>query len=140
LAAKEDVTRAELRTAVSRAYYALYHVAVGLLKKMGVKHSGGWEAHQMIPDALRYSGNDHVIAAARELLDLRKARWAADYDMEDEAVEEQTRVHKLVARAKQAIKKLDNCEADAARFVEARIKIRNWAGSVEGVGKGFSLV
>ena len=35
----------------------------------------------------------------------------------------------FVARAKQAVKKLDECEADAARFVQARNKVRTWASS-----------
>lgn len=139
LAAKADTTSAELRTAVSRAYYALFNVAVELLQKMRVKHVGGWEAHRLIPDALRFSGNRDLSIAAGELVDIRKMRWAADYDMGDDVVEHNRTVQKIAARAKQAIKKLDGCEADPTQYMDARIKIRNWAGSAEGVGKGFTL-
>jgi len=59
--------------------------------------------------------------------------------MEDTSVENHRLVQKVVARAKQFAKKFDECEGDPARFMEARVKIRNWAGSAEGAGKGFTL-
>ncbi len=120
-----DPTPAELRTAVSRAYYGAFNVAVDLLQKMGVKPLFGWEGHKLVAEALRYSGNLKVAAASRELDDLRKARWAADYDMGDIAVEDQRTVQKSVARGKQVIKKLDECAAIPDRFVEARMRVRN---------------
>ena len=51
------------------------------------------------------------------------------------AAEDQRTVQKFAARAKQAIKKLDDSEADSARFMDARIKIRNWAGSADRTGR-----
>ncbi len=139
LATKADATSAELRSAVSRAYYALYNVAVALLKKMGVRHQNTGELHQLVPDALRYGRDESVGVATRVLVEIRKMRWSADYDMDDDAVEDQRTVRKLVAQAKQAIKKLDECQADTTRFIDARVKIRNWVGSAAGAGKGFSL-
>src|SRR5206468_1897350 len=106
LAASAAPTSAELRTAISRAYYAAYHVAVALLKKMGVHLPGGWEAHRLVGEALRNGGDAKVSAASRDLDELRKSRWAADYDMEDVAVENQRMVQKIVARARQIGKKL----------------------------------
>ncbi|HEV3260817.1 MAG TPA: HEPN domain-containing protein [Gemmataceae bacterium] len=140
LAVKEKPSPAELRTAVSRAYYAAFNAAVDLLKKMGVRHPDGWEGHKLVAEALRYSGDSKVQAASRELDDLRKARWAADYDMADDEVEHQRTVQKWVARARQLIKKLDECAADPQRLLQARITTRNWAGSAEGAGKGFALL
>lgn len=139
LAAKADATPAELRTATSRAYYALYNVAVLFLEKMRVKIPKGGEAHKLVGEALRHCGDDNVAKAARDMDDLRMARWAADYEMADTVAEDQRRVQKSAARAKQAIKKLDECEANPTRFMEARIKVRNWAGSADGAGKGFTL-
>jgi uncharacterized protein (UPF0332 family) len=139
LVGKESPTTADLRSAVSRAYYATFNVAVALLKKIGVKAPASWEGHKLVAEALRYSEDSKVQAACGELDDLRKARWKADYDMEDEEVEHQRTVAKFVARAKQAIKKLDECEADAARFTQVRNKLRTWAGSRAGSEKGFIL-
>ena len=107
---------------------------------MGVRHPQGWEGHKLVAEAPRYSGDPKVQAASRELDDLRKARWAADYDMGDDEVEHQRTVQKWAARARQAIKKLDECAADPQRLLEARRSTRNWAGSAEGAGKGFSLL
>jgi septal ring factor EnvC (AmiA/AmiB activator) len=106
---------------------------------MGVKPPDGWEGHKRVAEALRYSGDTKVQAAAQELDDLRKARWAADYGMGDAQVEHQQTVQKFVARASQAIKKLDECEADATRLSQARNRIRTWASSAEGAEKGFIL-
>src|SRR5436190_2161970 len=133
LVGKEAPTAADLRSAVSRAYYAAFNVAVALLKKMGVKAPENWEGHKLVAEALRYSEDQKVQAASHEMDDLRKARWKADYDMEDDEVEHQRTAAKFVARAKQAVKKLDECEADAARFTQARNKVRTWASSSAGV-------
>jgi uncharacterized protein (UPF0332 family) len=139
LVGKETPTAVDLRTAISRAYYASFNVAVALLKKMGIKAPDSWEGHKLVAEALRYSEDQKVQAASHELDDLRKARWKADYDMEDDEVEHQRTVAKFVARAKQAIKKMDECEVDAARFMQARNKVRTWASSSTGSQKGFIL-
>jgi uncharacterized protein (UPF0332 family) len=140
LAASADPTPAELRTAISRAYYAAYHVAVGLLGRMGVRLPGGWEAHKLVGEALRNSADIKIAAASRDLDENRKFRWAADYDLGDSSVENQRFGQKIVARAKRIAKEIDACEADSARFIEVRIRIRNWAGSAEGAGKDFLLI
>jgi hypothetical protein len=85
---------------VSRSYYATINVALALLKKTGVKVPDGWEGHKLVAEALRYTEDPQLQAAASELDDLRKARWKADYDMEDDEVEHQRTVEKRVARAK----------------------------------------
>jgi uncharacterized protein (UPF0332 family) len=140
LARAEKTSPAELRTAVSRAYYAAFNVATSLLKKLGVKIPVGWEGHRLLAVALRYCDDKELIAISHDLDELRGVRWAADYDMEDIKVEDQRIVRKWCARTKQMIKKLDECEADSKRFIEVRIKVRNWAGSADGAAKGFSLL
>ena len=140
LAGGENPTTAELRTAVGRAYYSAFNVAVALLKKLKVQLPTGWEGHRLLAVAIRHCEDEHLTTVSHEFDELRAARWAADYDMQGVAVEDQRMVRKWCARAKQMIKKLDECEADPARFLEARVKIRNWAGSAEGAGKGFSLI
>ena len=112
LAAGTDVMPVELRTAVSRAYYAAFNVATIFLKKLGVKLPVGWEGHKMLAIALRYGGDEKLTSASHEMDELRGFRWAADYDMQDVRVEQQRIVRKLCARSKQIIKKLDECEAD----------------------------
>jgi uncharacterized protein (UPF0332 family) len=139
LVQKESPSAADLRTAVSRSYYATFHVAVALLKKSGIKAPEGWEGHKLVAEALRYTEDPQLQAAASELDDLRKARWKADYDMEDDDVEHQRTVEKSVARARQAVKKMDALEADSARLIQARNKVRTWAGSAVGIHKGFTL-
>jgi hypothetical protein len=139
LASKERPTIAELRTSVSRAYYSAFNVAIEFRKGIGVTAPEGWEGHKLVAEALRYSGDDKIGAASRELDDLRKARWAADYDMLDDHVEHQRSVQKWAARSRQINKKLDDCTTEEARLASARVKIRTWAGSVAGAGKRFTV-
>ena len=89
---------------------------------------------------MKRGGDEATVNCGNILDELRGFRWAADYDMQDDVVEDRGYVNKLVARSKQAIKKLDQCEADPARFMAARIKIRNWVSSADGASKGFSLI
>jgi hypothetical protein len=140
LANQDNAAVVELRTAVGRAYYSSFNVGIGLLKKLGVKLPGGWEGHRLLSVALRHCQDNALTIVSHELDDLRTGRWAADYDMLDHAVEDQRTVRKWCARAKQIIKKMDECEADSERFLEVRIKVRNWAGSAEGASKGFGLL
>jgi hypothetical protein len=92
-----------------------------------------------VTEALQNSGDVEVRASAAELTDLRKARWKADYDMEDAEVEHERTVRKVVARAKQCIKQLDACVADESRRRVVSTGIRRWAGSAAGASKGFTL-
>src|SRR5262245_4565058 len=107
LASKDDCSSLELRTAISRAYYGAYNVAAEFLKKIGVKHAGGADAHRLIPEALRQSRDIQIDSAVADLDGLRKMRWSADYDMEARDVEDHRTIRKFTARAKQIIKKLD---------------------------------
>jgi uncharacterized protein (UPF0332 family) len=139
LVSADTPTPAELRTAVSRAYYATFLVATALVKKFGVQIPKGWEGHKLLTLALRYCKDAELTNACQEIDDLRAVRWAADYDMQDDVVEDQRLARKWCARAKQAIKKLDQCEADATRLTESRTKLRNWVNTAEGASKGFTL-
>jgi uncharacterized protein (UPF0332 family) len=87
LANQETPSAADLRTAVSRAYYAAFNVVVALLESMKVKPPADWGGHKVVAEAMRHSDDRKLREVAWELDDLRKARWAADYDMEDDGVE-----------------------------------------------------
>ena len=85
LSVAEDLLEAtrecDWRTAVSRAYYAAFLVAVELLRNVGfeVPPDGGGHAH--VYRRLNNCGREEVIDAAQALWDLREARNWADYRM-----------------------------------------------------------
>jgi hypothetical protein len=131
---KAAPTAADLRTAVSRAYYALYNTAVAFLSQVGLSAVSTQEAHREIPKGLRHCADPKLMAVAAVLDGLRTARWEADYDMAAASPEHLKTVKKHVHHAKQAVKELEACEQDKARFQAARNSLRSWAAGVGAAG------
>ena len=74
-------TEAEWRSAVSRAYYSVFHVARQLLMQCGFEVRKGDQAHAYLWRRLSNCGVPDVQHAGRELQNLRGDRNVADYDM-----------------------------------------------------------
>jgi uncharacterized protein (UPF0332 family) len=73
-------TRAEWRTAVSRAYYAAFHVARELLTSLGFHPPQGDRAHGYLWIRVANAGVGAVQVAGNRLNLLRRERNRADYD------------------------------------------------------------
>ena len=77
---------ADLRTAVSRAYYGAFHVARRFLSDCGVRwptrEMQSAEIHTKVRYCLRESANADAIIVSRSLLSLRDLRNKGDYDLE----------------------------------------------------------
>ena len=73
-------TEGEWRTAVSRAYYAAFHVARRLLADLQFNVPRADRAHQYLVFRLSNSGEAAVEQAGRDLDTLRRLRNRADYD------------------------------------------------------------
>jgi uncharacterized protein (UPF0332 family) len=69
------------RSAVSRAYYAAFHVARDLLAGLGFTTPRADRAHEYLYRRLNNSGLAPVRVAANQLHDLRARRNQADYDV-----------------------------------------------------------
>lgn len=84
---------ADLRTAVSRAYYGAFHMARNLLEDCGVKLSGNElykvEVHQKLRYCLGESGNEEAMLLGKKLGSLRDRRNEADYDLDSTTFVEQ---------------------------------------------------
>jgi len=72
---------AEWRSAVSRAYYAAFHVASRLFQRARFAVPRGEQAHGYLWLRLSNSGHPDVINAGRVLQELRRDRNHADYDL-----------------------------------------------------------
>lgn len=75
-----DATEAHWRTAVSRAYYAAFHVARRLLANLNFIIPRADRAHQYLVFRLSNCGESAVERAGRDLETLRRLRNRADYD------------------------------------------------------------
>jgi uncharacterized protein (UPF0332 family) len=73
-------TEADWRTAVSRAYYAAFHVARSLFANLNFTVPRADRAHQYLVFRLSNSGEPSVEQAGRDLETLRRLRNRADYD------------------------------------------------------------
>jgi uncharacterized protein (UPF0332 family) len=73
-------TEAEWRSAVSRAYYAGFHVARDLLWDMGFKVPRADAAHKYLAFRLQNCGHGPLEQVGRDLDALRTDRNHADYD------------------------------------------------------------
>ncbi|HEY1860960.1 MAG TPA: HEPN domain-containing protein [Gemmataceae bacterium] len=74
-------TEAEWRTAVSRAYYAAFHVARELMLDLGFAVPRGDRAHGYLWLRLSNSGDASIQIAGHRLKDVRGERNRADYDL-----------------------------------------------------------
>ena len=106
---------AELRSAISRAYYAAYLVAVETLRGMSFRISKGSAGHAEVQRCLFNSGDPALAKIGSDLSDFRRTRNLADYDPGDKSVEEQAKAVVYVAMARKIIQALDTCQAEPQR-------------------------
>jgi uncharacterized protein (UPF0332 family) len=74
-------TEAAWRSAISRAYYAGFHVARELLEDLGFAVPNGDRAHAYLWLRLSNCQDPQVQKRGRQLIDLRRKRNRADYDL-----------------------------------------------------------
>lgn len=74
---------AELRSAVSRAYYDVFHAARLLIEDCGVACPESAEAHDKVSKCLQNSQHANIVATGDKLSSLRTARNRADYRLQD---------------------------------------------------------
>jgi len=72
---------AEWRTAVSRAYYATFHIARAFFHDLGFRVPREERAHKYLSFRLMNAGNPDAAFAGTQLDRLRGDRNAADYDL-----------------------------------------------------------
>ena len=113
-----DTTEADWRTAVSRAYYAAFHVARRLLADLNFAVPRADRAHQFLVFRLSNCGESVVEQAGRDLDTLRRLRNRADYDAAPAVSQSQATAG--VRLAEGIIQALD-----AARVEPTRTRIRD---------------
>ena len=103
---------AELRTAVSRAYYAVYNLSTQLLTAMDFPPGEGPGGHGQVVKLLSNSGDLEVINFGSQLGTLHGKRIRADYRLDKMDVENPKTVQALVKQAAQMISICDSCSAE----------------------------
>lgn len=128
-----SANEADLRSAVSRAYYGAFHLARSFLSDCGLRFSAkemyGAEIHNKVRYCLSESGSADVRFVSRELRTLRRHRNRADYDLESGEFRSPRAVIAMVRVAPQIADAIQRCRAEP-RFSEARAKIGAYARDV----------
>lgn len=106
-------TEAEWRSAVSRAYYAAFHVARQLLTSLNFAVPLAERAHGYLWLRLANAGHADVRNAGNRLNALRRERNRADYDAHISVIQSIARTH--VRRAEEIIQALDAAAIDPVR-------------------------
>ena len=87
---------AEVRSAVSRAYYAAFHVAADILAGMDFRISKGPAGHGEVCHRLSNCGNADVETIGQDLFDFKGIRNDADYKLLKSEAEKPTRAKLIV--------------------------------------------
>jgi uncharacterized protein (UPF0332 family) len=126
---------AELRTAVSRAYYGALHAARELLEQCGVgfppKELFGADVHRKVRFCLANANDADAALFANKLSDLRSQRNNADYDLKTERFS-LAHAKNVSARTQLAIEIVDalqRCQSEP-RFGGFQEKVRAYARDV----------
>ncbi|MFO0964747.1 MAG: HEPN domain-containing protein [Gemmataceae bacterium] len=114
-------TEAEWRSAVSRAYYAAFHVARRLFTDLRFNVPRADRAHQYLVFRLSNGGEPAVEQTGRDLDTLRRLRNRADYD--DAPVLTQAQASAAVRLAEGIIQALDSVRLEPTRAAIANAMI-----------------
>lgn len=100
---------AEFRSAISRAYYAAYHVGLEFLNKMGFSISKNSEAHDAVCWHFNNSGDEDLKKIATKIGELRAKRNQADYQLNRTDVESKENAKLYVMSAGRIIESIEKC-------------------------------
>lgn len=126
---------AELRTAVSRAYYGAFHAARELLEESGVcfpsRELFGAQIHTKVRYCLANADDNDAALIASKLSDLRSQRNYADYDLKTDrfSVPRAKNVAECTQLAIEISDALRRCRREP-KFGQFRDKVRTYARDV----------
>ena len=129
LAVRSDA--AAHRSAISRAYYSLFHVVLQYMLKVKMPLPKKLpEGHETVYRLL-YSSNDPILMeVARHLHGLHVRRNDADYDLDEVYMENSQTAMKYVEVAQRATDQFDQCCQDPTRMAQAMDNVRRYATNV----------
>ena len=124
---------AELRSAVSRAYYGAFHLARKLVEDCGVrlprKELYAAEVHKKVRFCLSQERFSDAAIAANRLSSLRDLRNDADYDLGTDKFSKSSNAIRAIDVARQIVDSLQRCRNEPS-FSELRENVRAYARTI----------
>ena len=113
---------AECRTAISRAYYAVFNTAERFLERMGF-HRPKRDPHIVLRQRLLNSGAAEYIRIGSDLKEFHHDRVQADYFLDNHNPENKNNALAAVATAATMIAAFDACPIHSQRWKDMRVSI-----------------
>ena len=105
---------AEIRTAVSRAYYAIFNMAEQFLINLGFRMPKN-NVHVAVQHRLQNCGDSEIMNVGSKLTDLHHKRVQADYRLNEKSIENQKTALTVIAQVDQMMELVENCLAEPRR-------------------------
>jgi uncharacterized protein (UPF0332 family) len=134
LVVSKGANAASFRTAISRAYYASFHVASQTIENLGFPPPKGANAHKQVAQLLQESGENELQSLGGMLGDLHTTRLLADYRLDRSDVETRRSGQSAVETCIQIVDGLEQFMADAARKSAAHAHILPHYSLITGKG------
>lgn len=118
LAEKGSPSSAELRTALGRAYYAVYNSGVECQKNLGLRFHTGRDSgknHSLVRDRFGDVTVDDGRRLYNDLKDLQRMRHCADYDLSDSDVEDSGNVMAHVDLAEETLALIEQFQTSSSK-------------------------
>jgi len=119
-------TEAAYRTAVNRAYYAVFHCGAAFFRELGFKISDGPQTHGQLMARINNCSTPELQSIYNDLVDLYKRRRLADYDLNSPFFHGQAIVALIVASAGQIIATIQRCKESQTLRTQIRNGIRDY--------------
>ena len=116
---------AQIRTAISRAYYAVFNTAAQFLADLGfpLPRAG---VHVAVQHRLQNCADLKIKRIGSELTDLHTKRIQADYRLSQKSIEGQRTALTVISQADRMMQALENCIADEPRRRVVVKAINEW--------------
>ena len=112
----------DCRSAISRAYYAVFNVADKFLSRMNFARPKQ-DYHPALRRRLMASGDPELLRVGSELAELHEERVKADYRMESNFTERTANATAAVDKAEEMIEVLETCPINSDRWKQAQTNI-----------------
>jgi uncharacterized protein (UPF0332 family) len=120
----------DFRSAISRAYYAAFHVAVDALRVMSLPPGKASAVHGETARLLGGCKDKKIQSSACSLSDLHGRRVQADYHLEKTEPEIRQQAETAERMAREIITEIDSLMGDSGRVQAAKKEISEYAKSV----------
>lgn len=122
---------AEVRTAISRAYYAAYNCALRTIQQLGFRVAKGPNGHKDVQYRLGNCGDKDVERVGSQLADLHSKRIEADYRLNRSNIENPKNASLAIKIVDRMIETLKTCQTEPRRQKIIR-SIRDWESKTSG--------